>query len=166
MNTEGQNPLGPLVLAGTTLYGTASGGGTWGGGTVFSLSTDGTGFTMLHSFAGGNDGAQPTGALALSRDTIYGVTVAGGYAPYGGNGTVFSLSFTPQLTIIPSAGNVIVTWPTNYAGFDYTGYTLQSTTNLVSPVWTTNSLAPVVVNRQNTVTNPISGTQQFFRLSQ
>jgi hypothetical protein len=43
----------------------------------------------------------------------------------------------------------------------------QSTTNLGSPaVWTTNSLVPVVVNGQNTVTNPISGTQQFFRLIQ
>ena len=84
-----------------------------------------------------------------------------------GNGTVFSLSFAPQLTIIPSGANVILTWPTNVAGFDYTGYTLQSTTNLVSSaVWTTNSPAPVVVNGQNTVTNPISGTQQFYRLSQ
>jgi hypothetical protein len=35
-----------------------------------------------------------------------------------------------------------------------------------APVWTTNSPAPVVVNGQNTVTNPISGAQQFFRLSQ
>jgi hypothetical protein len=47
-----------------------------------------------------------------------------------------------------------------------TGFTLQSTTNLGSSVWTTNSLAPVVVNGQNTVTNPISGTQRFYRLSQ
>jgi hypothetical protein len=80
---------------------------------------------------------------------------------------VFRISFTPQLTIITSAANAILTWPTNYAGFDYTGYTLQSTTSLgSSAVWTTNSPAPVVVNGQNTVTNPISGTQQLFRLSQ
>jgi hypothetical protein len=67
----------------------------------------------------------------------------------------------PQLTIIRSEPHVILTWPTNYAG-----YTLQSTTNLVAPVWTANSPAPIVVNGQNTVTNRISGTQQFFRLSQ
>jgi formylglycine-generating enzyme required for sulfatase activity len=85
-----------------------------------------------------------------------------------GNGTVFSLSFAPpQLTIIPSGAKAILTWPTNVAGFDYTGYTLQSTTNLVSPVvWTTVSPGPVVVNGQNTVTNPISGAQQFYRLFQ
>jgi hypothetical protein len=77
--------------------------------------------------------------------------------------TVFGVSASPvHLTMIPCGANVILTWPTNYAGF-----TLQSTTNLGSSVvWTTNSPAPVVVNGQNTVTNPISGTQQFYRLSQ
>jgi hypothetical protein len=60
-----------------------------------------------------------------------------------------------------------LTWPTNFAGFDYTGYTLQSTTNLNVPtLWAPVSPAPVIVNGQNTVTNPISGAQQFFRLSQ
>jgi len=86
------------------------------------------------------------------------------------NGTVFILSLSvipPQLTITPSGANVIFTWPTNVAGFDYTGYTLQSTTNLVSAaVWTSVSPGPVVINGQNSVTNPISGTQQFYRLSQ
>jgi hypothetical protein len=43
---------------------------------------------------------------------------------------------------------------------------VQSTTNLVSPNWTTNLPVPVVVNGRNTVTNPISDTQQFFRLNQ
>jgi hypothetical protein len=33
-------------------------------------------------------------------------------------------------------------------------------------VLTTNSPAPVVVNGQYAVTNPISGTPQYFRLSQ
>jgi hypothetical protein len=67
----------------------------------------------------------------------------------------------PPLTVIPSGANIILAWPTNYAAF-----TLQSTTNLVPPGWTTVSPGPVVVNGQNAVTNPISGTQQFFRLSQ
>ncbi|MCX6927872.1 MAG: hypothetical protein NT154_32390, partial [Verrucomicrobia bacterium] len=62
----------------------------------------------------------------------------------------------------PSGANVILTWPINA-----TGFTLQFTTNLGSlAVWTTNSPTPVVVNGQNAVTNPISGTQKFFRLSQ
>src|SRR5438046_5051864 len=72
-----------------------------------------------------------------------------------------SASSQPQLTIIRSGANVILTWPTSA-----TGFTLQSTTNLLSPVWIANPPAPVVVNGQNTVTNPISVSQQFFRLSQ
>ena len=39
--------------------------------------------------------------------------------------------------------------------------------NLVSPaLWTTVSPEPVVLNGQNTVTNPVSGTRQFYRLAQ
>ena len=73
----------------------------------------------------------------------------------------------PQLTITPSDTNVLLTWPTNNVGYDYTGFTVQSTTNLISPVvWDTNSPAPVVINGQNVVTNPITGDQMFFRLSQ
>jgi hypothetical protein len=48
----------------------------------------------------------------------------------------------------------------------FTGFNLQSTTNLGSSVWTTNLPAPDVINDQFTVTNAISGAQQFFRLSQ
>lgn len=71
----------------------------------------------------------------------------------------------PRLTITPSGANVILTWPTNDAGFDFTGYVLQSTTNLILPtVWATNSPTPVVLNGQDTVTNPASGTQRFYRL--
>jgi hypothetical protein len=44
---------------------------------------------------------------------------------------------------------------------------LQSSASLVPPaVWTANSTAPVVVAGRNTVTNPISGARQFYRLAQ
>jgi hypothetical protein len=58
------------------------------------------------------------------------------------------------------------TWPTDYNGFSYAGYTLQSTKNLISPVWTTSSPGPLVIGGQNVVIHTISGTQRFFRLSQ
>jgi uncharacterized repeat protein (TIGR03803 family) len=171
-NSDGTLPYAGLVLSGNTLYGTASAGGSFGGpsalgsfgvGTVFAVNTDGTGFTNLHSFDPGSDGKFPFGGLVLSGNTLYGTASGGGSS---GNGTVFSLSFTPQLTITPSGDDVILSWPTNVAGFDYTSYRLQSTTNLGSPLWTTNLPPPVVVNGQNTVTNPISGARQFYRLSQ
>jgi uncharacterized repeat protein (TIGR03803 family) len=158
-----------LVLSGNTLYGTAFeyelsidlGVSVLSDALAFALNTDGTGFTILHRF-NNSDGPYPPD-LVSSSNALYGVTADGGL---WGNGSLFSISFTPQLTITPAGANTILTWPTNYAGFDYTGYTLQSTTNLASPVWTTNLPAPAVVNGQYTVTNPISGTQQFFRLSQ
>jgi hypothetical protein len=60
---------------------------------------------------------------------------------------------------------MILTWPTDYNGFSYAGYALQSTTNLVSPVWTTVSQEPVVIGGQNVVINTFSGAQQFYRLN-
>jgi len=56
---------------------------------------------------------------------------------------------------------VYLTWPTNA-----TGLTLQSTTNVSPAVWATVSPAPVIVNGQNKVNDPITGTRQFYRLSQ
>lgn len=66
----------------------------------------------------------------------------------------------PPLTITHSGSNVILTWSA-----DFTGFTLQSSANLVSPaVWSTVSPAPVVVNGLNTVTNPVSAKETFYRL--
>jgi uncharacterized repeat protein (TIGR03803 family) len=158
-NSDGANPVAGLILSGNTLYGTAEYGGSNIYGTIFRLNINGSNFTNLYTFTGGNDGANPIAGLVLSGTTLYGTTSSGGSS---GSGTVFSLFIPPQLTIIPSAANVVLTWPTNA-----TGFTLQSTTNLVSPtVWNTNLPSPIVVNGQNTVTNPISGAQQFYRLSQ
>ena len=85
--------------------------------------------------------------------------------------TVFSYSLTPQLTITLSGTNVILAWPINVSGF-----TLEFTTNLVQPVawsanvwnnntYNTNLTAPVVIGGQNVVTNPIAGSQMFYRLA-
>jgi uncharacterized repeat protein (TIGR03803 family) len=157
--SEGANPYAGLIISGSTLYGTSRGGGSSGNGTVFALKTDGTGFTTLRSFTGGSDGAGPQGGLLLTNNTLYGTAQNGGT---NGNGTVFSIFIQPQLTMIPSWPYVILAWPTNY-----TGFTLQSTTNLgSSAVWTTNSLPPVVIGGDNVVINAASGKQQFYRLSQ
>ncbi|MCX6925883.1 MAG: hypothetical protein NT154_22155, partial [Verrucomicrobia bacterium] len=146
INSDGASPSGGVILSGNTLYGTTQFGGNSGNGTVYAVNTDGTGFTTLHSFAAQpnlSTAVIPSGGVILSGNTLYGTTHSLGIS---GKGTLFSLSFRPQLTAIPSETNLIISWPTNYAGFDYTGYTLQSTTNLGSSAfWTTNSSAPVVV---------------------
>ena len=75
---------------------------------------------------------------------------------------VITVTAPPRLTLIHSGANVVLTWPTNAAEF-----TLQYTTNLAPPaVWTTVSPTPVVANTNNAVTNAISGTRRFYRLSQ
>jgi uncharacterized repeat protein (TIGR03803 family) len=177
-NTDGTAPLAALILSGNTLYGTTEIGGTSGQGMVFAVNTDGSGFKTLYNFTAhdgnyllvGNDAFWPrptSAALVLSGNTLYGTTEGDSQTGVGPYGSVFSLSFPPQLSILPSGTNVVLTWPTNYLGFDYSGYTLQSTTNLVPPaVWAGVSPAQVVVNGQNVVTNPITGTQQFYRLKQ
>ena len=157
---DGASPFAGLILSGKTLYGAAAFRGSSGYGTLFAVNTNGTGFTNYYNFSGGSDGAYPEGSVILSGNTLYG-TAEGGDSS-SANGNVFSLAlvFAPRLNIIRSGTNVIVTW-TNTAS----GFTLLFTTNLVSPaVWTTNSPLPVVINGQNTVTNPIAGTKKFYRL--
>jgi alpha-tubulin suppressor-like RCC1 family protein len=70
---------------------------------------------------------------------------------------------SPTISSISVAGtNVVVTWPTNQGGFY-----LQSTTNVALPAaWSAVSPGAVIVNGQFTVTNPITGAQMFFRLSE
>ena len=156
--SDGASPRPGLVLSGNTLYGTAQfGGGSVG--TVFAVNTDGTGFTNLYTFTGRSDGVLPAGGLILSGNILYGTAVIGGNS---GGGTLFSISLpVPQLAITLSGANIVLAWPTNAAGF-----TLESTTNLLPAAWSTNLPAPVVINGQNVVTNAISGTQQFYQLTQ
>jgi uncharacterized repeat protein (TIGR03803 family) len=163
-NSDGGFPYAGLILSGNTLYGTATSGGPAAVGTVFAIKTDGSGFTNLYSFTGGSDGANPYASLVFCGNSLFGTAQNGGASNLG---TVFKLSLpAPQLTITASGTNVVLTWPTNVAGFDYTGYTLQCATDLSSPSWNAVSPPPVIVNGLETVTNAISGTQMFYRLTQ
>ena len=173
---DGADPEAALVQGGNgTLYGTTSSGGSSGNGTVFSINTNATSFTTLFSFSAGStnasgvltnsDGANPQAGLVLSGNTLYGTTTYGGT---NGMGTVFELTIEPQLTITLSGTNMILSWPTSD-----TGYTLECATNLVPPVvwYATNvwnyfdGTTLTIIDGQNVVTNPISGSQMFYRLA-
>jgi uncharacterized repeat protein (TIGR03803 family) len=107
--SDGVSPAAPLIqdsagnMYGTTFFG---GGGNkchWkppsGCGTVFKLAADGT-ETILYSFAGGRDGANPQGRLAMdSAGNLYGTTYLGGDYGYG---TVFELSQGGVETVLHS----------------------------------------------------------------
>jgi uncharacterized repeat protein (TIGR03803 family) len=158
-----------VLLLGGTLYGTTYSGGSGNSGTVFAVNTDGTGFTNLHNFTGvvsfpfpaNSDGVRPAARLISYRGTLYGTTETGGKTAAG---TIFSISLLstnpPRLTITPSPTSVTLAWPTNAAGF-----TLQSTTNIISPaVWTVVSPPPVVIEDRYAVTNSLSRSQEVYRL--
>src|SRR5580692_5529559 len=48
--SDGNSPVGNLVQSGNTLYGMTQSGGSDGAGTMFSIHTDGTGYTNFYNF--------------------------------------------------------------------------------------------------------------------
>ncbi len=86
--SDGVSPQAGLVLSDNVLYGTATRGGLSGGGTVFKVNADGSGFAILHDFTGNGDGVTPSAGLILAGNTLYGTALGGGDP---GKGTVFSV---------------------------------------------------------------------------
>lgn len=90
---DGRYPeAGVVADAGRALYGTTASGGrgcATGCGVVFKLAPKGSQYTetVLHEFAGGDDGADPNAGLLLDRHgDLFGVTAEGGGAGCNGNG--------------------------------------------------------------------------------
>jgi uncharacterized repeat protein (TIGR03803 family) len=91
--SDGARPYAGLTEISGMLYGTTVGGGGAGCagsgcGTVFQINSDGTGYKVLHSFAGGTDGAHPKAGLTNVNGTLYGTTEYGGAQNLG---TVFTI---------------------------------------------------------------------------
>ena len=82
---SGSGPTGLTAFQGA-LYGTAAEGGTHTFGSVFVRNSSGV--QMLYNFEGGQDGAEPEGALVALNGELYGTT---GYGGASGNGTVFAI---------------------------------------------------------------------------
>lgn len=85
--------------------GVTNGGGQYNGGTVFSISQDGT-FKTLYEFGNPDikDGPRnPNGPLLLSTDSnLYGVSASGGSA---GHGTIFKVTPRGIVTTVHSFGD-------------------------------------------------------------
>ena len=87
---EGAHPYGTPVLSGGMLYGATMSGGVLSNGVLFAMQTNGTGYTVLHTFLGGaGDGANPNTRLTVAGGKIYGLTEQGGVS---NNGVLFSLN--------------------------------------------------------------------------
>ena len=85
---RGSFPLGRLTAVNGALFSTTRGGGAYGVGTVFKITTSGT-ETLLYSFKGKPDGAGPQAGLLELNGTLYGTTADGGSH---GEGTVFKIT--------------------------------------------------------------------------
>ena len=86
------NTRGLVLASDGRLYGLSKNGGTSNEGAIFSLSPNGTNFTIVHSFSAATEGNAPNGYLTEFAGKLYGLTSAGGahglgtlfaYAPLG-----------------------------------------------------------------------------------
>jgi len=111
-NYDGMLPVSGLVCHNGILYGTTQSGGTNTFGTVFSVSTNGGGYTVLKTFAGYPDGAIPESALTLSGNTLYGTTLYGGT---GNNGTLF------KINLDGTGYSILKNFPPNISGTNIDG---------------------------------------------
>ena len=84
-STTGAYPQARLLLATDgALYGTATEGGSFDAGTVFTLNPDGTGFTVLKSLDTYVEGAIPcAGLIEGGHGKLYGTTLRGGTYDWG-----------------------------------------------------------------------------------
>ncbi len=89
---DGAYPYAGMIFDNAhNLYGTTQQGGASFAGTVFQLQHTNSGWTqtVLYSFTGGADGANPVGPLVIDQaGNLYGIASTGG----SGSGTVFELS--------------------------------------------------------------------------
>jgi uncharacterized repeat protein (TIGR03803 family) len=90
--TEASTPVCTLLASNGWLFGTAPAGGISNAGVVFTMRLDGTGYTNLHHFVGGDtDGDTPTSGLVASgvQPRLFGLATGGGISNAG---VVFSLN--------------------------------------------------------------------------
>jgi hypothetical protein len=125
---------------------------------------------ILHAYDARNVGIELWNSEQLSsRDTVgkfakfVPPTVANGkvyLATFAGRLNVYGLQPPPPVSIALSAGNTVITWPTNTPA----SYTLQSTTNLVIGTWVAVTNIVVNTNSVYQVTVPTTGKAKFYRL--
>jgi hypothetical protein len=93
--------------------------------------------------------AAQDGVIAIAAGSTHAVAILGVAAP-----------FAVSLQAARSGNNLVLTWPTNAAGF-----TLQSTLDFTSPAtWIDFTSPPAVAGANFTVTNSPTNSARFFQL--
>jgi len=147
------NVVGPVNLANATLKVTLG----------FSSAISNT-FTIINNDANdpiaGTFNGLPEGATLDIGGDQFRISYIGGT----GNDVVLTqltaTTPTPALTIERISGTQVrVSWPTNLAG-----YTLQSTSNLSTNIWSAVAQPPIVIGTNHVITSSATEPQMFFRL--
>ena len=93
LSGDNLNPY--LTVSGSIIYGSTNTGGTNGGGTIFKMNTDGSGFSTIYNFqttfAGSGLVHGPIGQLVLSGSTLFGTTTHSSYE-WSGGGAIFKVN--------------------------------------------------------------------------
>ena len=104
-NASGANPYSGLLYNNNLFYGTTVTGGTNGSGVVYSITTNGSTFTTIHSFTSNvsGNGAFPYGGLIANNRVLYGITTQGGLTT--DSSLLYSISITTnEFSILNSFG--------------------------------------------------------------
>lgn len=153
------NDSGTVMISHSTISGNSAGGGVSedaslaeGGG----IYNNGTVTVENYSSITGN-GAADFGPDVYNLGSLYvdGTSTIGVIDGYS------AIGWSPVLSInawSSTAHQLVLSWSTNY-----TGYTLQSSTDLGSTNWT-NCASPTALGPYYVVTNSMSAGAQFFRL--
>jgi uncharacterized repeat protein (TIGR03803 family) len=114
---DGLSPWGGVIQGRDgNLYGATRHGGTVDAGIVFSLNTNGTGFTIIRSFTtNANDGAYPLNTVIQGADgRLYGRTISGG--TNNGN-SIFGLNTNGSgYIVLYSFNSVLPDYDDSYSG--------------------------------------------------
>jgi hypothetical protein len=134
---------------------------------TFEFSTDNVNYSPLGNGTATGSNWTLTGLGLPTGQNIF-IRARGYYSSGLENGaesiieSVRNAFLTPRpLLNIQRSGNtnIVLSWATNF-----TGYTLEASTNLNTNIWSTVSPAPSVSGTNNVLTNAISGAARFYRL--
>ncbi len=121
--TNGYAPYGSLLVYGNVLYGMTSGYNVnqkVSNGNIFSINTDGSGFTNLHNFDG-SDGQNPHGDLSISGNVLYGMTRGANIFSINIDGTKFNNLYVFNSSLITDLSGSLMISGNVLFGSSFTG---------------------------------------------
>ncbi len=138
-----------------------------GAGDLFDVALNGTNVFSLATTVIQTNVTMNSGLIDVSSYAGQNVELFFGIVGGASTNTILTVSGIRLYSVMPpllqaqmSGNNFVLSWPLSAAG-----YVLQTSTNLTDTnSWTAVPNVPAIVNLQNTVTNPISGGAQFYRL--